>query len=88
MESITDLTCPFNNCNCIYECAFWDKREEFCKISEALSIYIEQSERSGVCRVRNRIVELAELHDREVGDRCDRFCPCRERAGFPEGVIC
>ena len=56
MESITDLTCPFNNCNCIYECAFWDKREEFCKISEALSIYIQKN----ALNTQEKIKELTE----------------------------
>ena len=56
MESITDLTCPFNNCNCVYECAFWDKREEFCKISEALSIYIQKN----ALNTREKIKELTE----------------------------
>lgn len=56
MESITDLTCPFNNRNCIYECAFWDKREEFCKISEALSIYIQKN----ALNTQEKIKELTE----------------------------
>lgn len=56
MESITDLTCPFNNRNCVYECMFWDKREEFCKISEALSIYIQKNTLS----TQEKIKELTE----------------------------
>ena len=55
-ESNTNLACPFHHHSCVYECAFWDKKQEFCKLSEALSIYIQKN----ALNAQDKIKELTE----------------------------
>lgn len=61
-ESNTDLACPLRNRDCVYECAFWDKKQEFCKLSEALSIYIQKNALSAQEKIKELTEKTNELN--------------------------
>lgn len=61
-ESNTNLACPFSNHSCVYECAFWDKQQEFCKLSEALSIYIQKNALSAQEKIQELMEKTNELN--------------------------